>query len=173
MMPGIVVARPGPATTTDVRSASLRCARPIGSLRRNTVPPKTLAHDHAEAAEAVAQCVEVAATVDAISLEAGDFVGAKAPTVRTDVDQQLHLEPVGVDADRIEAARPQPLEAVRPVGVPGTEEEPDEKTDAGITDPAQLGDVRGAPAVAEAAPLDVVRAVDEGIAELLDVGAVH
>src|SRR5271169_4009020 len=101
MMPGIVVARPGPATTTAVRSSSLRCDRPIGSLRRNTVPPKSLAEDDAQAAQAVAERIEVAATMDAIGLEAGDLGGAKSSAVRADVDQQLDLEPVRVDSDRV------------------------------------------------------------------------
>src|ERR1700690_341757 len=97
-MPGMVVDEPGPATITPRRSEAARVDEPSEpSGRRNTVPPKPLSQDHAQAPKPVAQRVEVAAAVDSVGLEARDLCGLQPGPMRANVDEQLHLEAVRVD----------------------------------------------------------------------------
>jgi hypothetical protein len=117
--------------------------------------------DGAEHAQAVAHRIEVALAVHALALEARDLVDDEAGLRHADVHERLDLEPVAVDVDVRQAARPERVVAVAEVGVARPVQRVHQEVEPAIAEPTGEGDVRAVAALGEARALHEVGAVDE------------
>src|SRR3954447_11135852 len=132
-------------------------------------PPFT--HDHAQYAEAVAYCAQVARAVQAARLETWNFGDAQRRLSRPDVDERLDLEAVTLlrlvtgcrrQLEIGQAVPPEGVVAIAEIGEGRAVESVDQTRENPVTGTAGKCDVRAAAAVRKPRTFGEVRPSHQG-----------